>query len=178
MYAESPAAIAIQRRSKRQLLTSYDASNGDGRRQRRLRPNGSCSSSGRRTNISVNSGCGVHVCLHLVCLRRRESPADSPVDSRTGGYQVTSALGFTQAKVQSRGGRFDLMVLGHSLPCSDKTALIEFFRSHYSAPILCLLRAGEATVEGADHYVSPDNPKRLIVEIANILGETQRSVSA
>lgn len=85
------------------------------------------------------------------------------------GYQVVSALGFKEAERKCKDGGFQLMVLGHSIPFNDKQALLEQFREHSAAPVVSLLRTGEAFVDGADYHVSPDDPRALVREIVTIV---------
>ena len=57
----------------------------------------------------------------------------------TVGYEVVSACGFKDAIDQcERGGKFDLFVLGHSIPRSHKQDLIVAFRSRCPAPVIAL----------------------------------------
>jgi DNA-binding response OmpR family regulator len=85
------------------------------------------------------------------------------------GYVVVSALGYTEAQKKCAQGSYDLLILGHSIPESDKRALISEFRANCPAPIVSLLRRGESVVDGADYHVSPDDPRTLIREIRTIL---------
>ncbi len=52
------------------------------------------------------------------------------------GYAVTSALGFTDAVKQCKAGTFDLFILGHSIPDSDKRELVHIFTEHSKSPVL------------------------------------------
>jgi DNA-binding response OmpR family regulator len=84
------------------------------------------------------------------------------------GYLVTSALGFTQALAHCKGAGFDLFVLGHSIPTSDKQELIKTFRESCPAPILSLGRVGEDAV-ASDYHIYPDDPEELLRTISNIV---------
>jgi DNA-binding response OmpR family regulator len=84
------------------------------------------------------------------------------------GYNVVSALGFKDAERQCQEGRFDLLVMGHSIPVTDKQALIAMFRKTSGTSVVSILRAGEGLVDGADHHVWPDDPRALVQEIAAI----------
>ncbi|HET9282603.1 MAG TPA: hypothetical protein VFR24_11640 [Candidatus Angelobacter sp.] len=77
------------------------------------------------------------------------------------GYTVTSALGFSLAIGQCRNSGFDLFILGHSIPDTDKNELIRTFRENCHAPILSLERPGEAYVP-CDYHASPDDPARFL----------------
>jgi DNA-binding response OmpR family regulator len=92
------------------------------------------------------------------------------------GYSVTNALGFTQSIKECRSGGFDLFILGHSIPQTDKLALIESFRENCPAPILSLERHGEDFVP-CDYHASPDKPEKFVEAVENILaGRENRSV--
>jgi CheY-like chemotaxis protein len=84
------------------------------------------------------------------------------------GYNVTSALGFTESVEHCRNGSFDLFILGHSIPHKDKLHLIETFRHNCPAPILCLARFGETQVPG-DFHASPDDPVRFLKVVDDIM---------
>jgi DNA-binding NtrC family response regulator len=84
------------------------------------------------------------------------------------GCTVTSALGFTQAISHCRDCAFDLFILGHSIPETDKRELINTFRSNCSAPILSLERHGDTFVP-CDFHASPDDPAKLLEVVERIL---------
>jgi DNA-binding response OmpR family regulator len=92
------------------------------------------------------------------------------------GYTVTSALGFTQANSHCGKAGYDLFILGHSIPETDKKELIRTFRANCpAAPILSLERPGEVVV-ASDYHASPDNPEKLLEIIDGIVsGREQRS---
>ncbi len=77
------------------------------------------------------------------------------------GFHITDALGFIQAIKHCRTGGFDLFILGHSIPETDKLELIENFRKNCPAPILSLERHGEHFVP-CDFHASPDAPDRIV----------------
>jgi CheY-like chemotaxis protein len=83
------------------------------------------------------------------------------------GYRVTSALGLDAALAQFRnkGERFDAVVIGHSIPHSDKEALVEVFRANSAGPVIALKKPGEKRVRGADVEILPD-PEELIATLA------------
>jgi CheY-like chemotaxis protein len=91
------------------------------------------------------------------------------------GYDVTSALGFTEAVEQCQKSNFDLFIIGHSIPDKDKLHLIETFRKHCPAPIVSLERFGEKHVP-CDFHSSPYDPASFITVVSDILaGREQRS---
>jgi CheY-like chemotaxis protein len=92
------------------------------------------------------------------------------------GYEVTSALGFTDAVERCKNGSFDLFILGHSIPHKDKLHLIETFRNNCPAPILSLERFGEIQVP-CDFHASPDNPERFLKVVDGIFAARENSPS-
>lgn len=84
------------------------------------------------------------------------------------GYKVTSALGFTQAIAHCNKPDFDLFILGHSIPISDKLELIRTFRQNNQAPILSLERHGEEKVQ-CDFHASPDEPEEFLATVERIV---------
>jgi len=86
------------------------------------------------------------------------------------GYSVTSALGFSQAITHCRTAGFDLFILGHSIPDTDKNELIRTFRENCPAPILSLERHGEDSVP-CDYHASPDDPAKFLKTVDGILGD-------
>ena len=86
------------------------------------------------------------------------------------GHQVTSALGFAQATTRCKEGAFDLLIMGHTIPATDKQKLIEIFRSSCPAPVLSLRRQGD-TLVAADFHVFSDSPDKLLKTVGNILTE-------
>jgi DNA-binding response OmpR family regulator len=84
------------------------------------------------------------------------------------GYKVTSALGFTQAIAHCKVPDFDLFVLGHSIPVSDKLELIKTFRKSCQSPILSLERHGEEKVR-CDFHASPDEPEEFLATVERIV---------
>ena len=84
------------------------------------------------------------------------------------GYRVTSALGFTQSIAHCNTPDFDLFILGHSIPLSDKHELIKTFRQNCAAPILSLERHGEEKIP-CDFHASPDEPDDFLETVERIL---------
>src|SRR5262249_6977988 len=86
------------------------------------------------------------------------------------GYRVTSALGFEEASAVCKGGAFDLVILGHSIPYGDKKNLIESVRNSFATPVLSLWQHDGRVVDTADYLGFSDNPARLLNSVATILG--------
>lgn len=85
------------------------------------------------------------------------------------GCQVVSASDFSHALQHcNNGSRFDLFVLGHSIPNPEKEALVTAFRSHCSAPVIALKRLGEEPTASADFEIEPD-PGQLLQVISRVI---------
>ena len=90
--------------------------------------------------------------------------------SARAGYSVTSARGFAEAlQVCSSDQQFDLFIVGHSIPHSDKEALIQAFRAQRSTALVVVLKLDwESAVAGADMAIEP-SPHELLKSVANLL---------
>lgn len=97
---------------------------------------------------------------------------------RRRGYNVTSEFGFTNAVAACKAARFDLFILGHSIPPSDKSELIKTFRMYCPAPVLSLLRHGESVETQADSCISPDEPEVLLDRVDQMLRPRTDNASA
>lgn len=92
------------------------------------------------------------------------------------GYEVISVADFAKAVQHcGRGSKFDLFILGHSIPAAEKNALISAFRAHSSAPVVALKKVGEETPMSADFQIEPD-PGQLLSVISRII--SNRAASA
>ncbi len=94
------------------------------------------------------------------------------------GYRVSSALGFTQAMARCKAEKFDLFILGHSIPDPDKNELIKAFRKVNGTPVLSLRRYGEIPAAKADHEIPVDDPAEFLRTVAKILGKGARNDGA
>jgi DNA-binding NtrC family response regulator len=94
---------------------------------------------------------------------------------RAQGYDVVSALGPAQAMTHCQSGtKFDLFILGHSIPKADKESLVGAFRVHCPAAIVALKKPGEAPVEGADFEIDPE-PEKLLALVAALISGSAAS---
>lgn len=85
------------------------------------------------------------------------------------GWEVTSASDFAQAlQYCSQPTRFDLFVLGHSIPWPERKSLVAAFRAHSTAPVIALSKIGEEPTTGADLHIEPD-PDRLLAAISGLI---------
>src|SRR5919204_64924 len=91
---------------------------------------------------------------------------------RASGFNVTSALGFTEAAAHCRNSGFDLVIIGHSIPRNDRAALIEQVKAHNHGRILSLRRQGEEPIAGVDHSVeSSEGPDVLLAAVKAALAQ-------
>jgi CheY-like chemotaxis protein len=87
---------------------------------------------------------------------------------RGAGYSVTSAVGRAQAHSQCRS-KADLLILGHSVPASEKKEVIACFRQHSTGPVLSLLRSHQQKLPEADFAVEAFNPADVVRVVRKIL---------
>jgi DNA-binding NtrC family response regulator len=87
----------------------------------------------------------------------------------THGYTVTSAEGFVQALRFCSAGKYDLLIIGHSIPHEDKEALLAETRKNCASPVLVLLRVGEPPLVGASDSVDAMRPDLLLAAIERLL---------
>ena len=88
------------------------------------------------------------------------------------GFDVSSAFGFAEAlEICKTRHDFDLILMGHSMPQKDKTALLAALRPRCSAPLLSILRHGDSLIPQADYSVdSNDGPTALLAAVNEALG--------
>ena len=91
------------------------------------------------------------------------------------GHQVVSAEGFARAyracdACNVEDDRFDLIILGHSIPYDDKREMIKHCTRACSCPVLALVRSNEGSVEGAAVSVESLNPQAFVTAVRDILG--------
>jgi len=86
----------------------------------------------------------------------------------SAGYLVTSALGRAEAALLCRS-RADLLVLGHSVPPSEKQEVIACYRQYSTGPILSLLRSNQQKLPEADFGVEVSDPAEVLQVVRKIL---------
>lgn len=89
------------------------------------------------------------------------------------GFEVLSAEGFSQAweAAENRENRFNLIILGHSIPPTDKKAIINHMRDSCDCPILALLRPFESPVSEAAISIDAGDPHALVNAVREMLGQ-------
>jgi CheY-like chemotaxis protein len=87
------------------------------------------------------------------------------------GHTVVSAEGFAKACATcAQDGKFDLIVLGHSIPHDDKLEIVRHCGTACSCPVLALLRPNESIVEGAARSVDSSRPEKFLRAINELVG--------
>ena len=84
------------------------------------------------------------------------------------GFEVESAVGFSAAIQACKKGTFDLVIMGHSIPPEDKSAIIKQLRAVCSTPILALRRPNEAPIKTAEYNIDSGDPRRFLSYIKEI----------
>jgi DNA-binding response OmpR family regulator len=86
------------------------------------------------------------------------------------GYDVISAEGLEEAIAKCRSASYDLLIIGHSVPATDKQALMEESKRHCKSPILALLRPGEREIKGASRSLDATyHPDSLLLMVEDLL---------
>ncbi|HEY6273539.1 MAG TPA: hypothetical protein VIX19_16285 [Terriglobales bacterium] len=88
------------------------------------------------------------------------------------GYQVTSALGFSESIDQCERGGFDLFLVGHSIPQVEIEKMIAVLRNNCRCPVLLLLAPFEPIANAAEHaeqVVVSTEPDELLEAVAKTL---------
>jgi CheY-like chemotaxis protein len=84
------------------------------------------------------------------------------------GYLVTSAVGRAEAALRCGCGA-DLLVLGHSVPASEKKEVIACYRQYSTGPVLSLLRSDQQKLPDADYGVEASDPAEVVQVVRRIL---------
>lgn len=86
------------------------------------------------------------------------------------GFQVSSAASIDQAIKLCADKKFELIVIGHSMPLESRRLLVRELRRRCAAPLLALQRPGETPVTGVNRvFDSTQSPARLLAEVIGIL---------
>lgn len=84
------------------------------------------------------------------------------------GYEVVSTSDIAATLEECKKDDFDALILGHSIPHSDKQKFVQAFRQVCEAAIISLRRSlGDQPVAGADYDIEPD-PDPLLKVIARV----------
>jgi DNA-binding response OmpR family regulator len=98
---------------------------------------------------------------------------------RKAGYTVTSALGFVDAIRLCREIKYDLAIIGHSIPLHDQQALLEEIRNSSNAPVLSVFRSSDGALQGADYSLEGmEGPDALVSAVHKAMARRLRAKSA
>jgi DNA-binding response OmpR family regulator len=98
---------------------------------------------------------------------------------RKAGYTVTSALGFVDAIRLCREIKYDLAIIGHSIPLHDSQALLAAIRESSDAPVLSLYRSNDGALDGADYSLEGmEGPEALVSAVKEVIARRARAKSA
>lgn len=87
------------------------------------------------------------------------------------GFEVVSSFGFAESLENSKKGPFDLVVLGHSLPRKDKSAIVAALKGKSRPKILSIRRHGYPPIPEADASVDAlEGPAALVEAVRQTLG--------
>jgi len=80
------------------------------------------------------------------------------------GFVVIPAHSFGEAvRACERAGAFDLIIIGHSIPRTEKEKFFPEFKKKCSGPVLSIRKHGESPLPGVDYSMdSHDGPQVLI----------------
>ena len=100
-----------------------------------------------------------------------------PMMLEQSGFDVVSAYGFAEASLICKTDpTFDLIVMGHSIPHSDKVALIGMLRPNCNAPLLSIQKAFEPPLTEAQFSVhSAQGPEGFLHAVRSALGQEATS---
>lgn len=88
------------------------------------------------------------------------------------GYRVTSVIGLASALHACQEHRYDLVIIGHSIPAPHKRKMMEHLRAVCATPVLQLQRPGE-NVPGADYSHNPiEGPQAFLAVVDQILSDS------
>ena len=95
------------------------------------------------------------------------------------GYTVTSALGFEEAMERCHSSQYDIVLIGHSIPRTEKSTLAAILRQHCDAPILSIRMQGDPPLAEADYSVQADEgPTILLAGVRAILEAREKKAPA
>ena len=87
------------------------------------------------------------------------------------GHRVASAEGYAEAIRLCKDSKFDLIIMGHSIPHEDKRAMLRECRKSCYCPVLALLRSNEPPLEKADRSVDSSDTDAFIGAVDGLLAE-------
>ncbi len=91
---------------------------------------------------------------------------------RQEGYEVESAQTLQEAVELSRSTRFDVVIIGHSIPAEDQQHMAEEVRKNCPGVLVIALRRRDGErLPFADRALEPYKPEEMVRELRVMLGE-------
>ena len=90
------------------------------------------------------------------------------------GFEVESAVGFSAAIHACENGKFDLVIMGHSIPSADQDFIIKQLKALSDASILALRRPHDGPLETAEYNLDPGDPERFLSYVKEITNHKRR----
>jgi hypothetical protein len=90
---------------------------------------------------------------------------------RKAGYDVTAALGFVEAQRLCAEQKFDVVVIGHTIPANDKLALIQCAQQGAGAAALCLRKPNDPVLREPDYSTDRTDPDGLVEAVKTTLAQ-------
>jgi DNA-binding NtrC family response regulator len=82
------------------------------------------------------------------------------------GFSVTTALGWDEAlHMAGRAGDFDLVVIGSSIPRSDKEKLLAAVKRNSHVKVLSIRQPGDPPIPRADYSIDTLYDPQALVEV-------------
>jgi DNA-binding NtrC family response regulator len=82
------------------------------------------------------------------------------------GYEVTTALGWSEAlHMCGRAREFDLVMIGSSIPRSDKEKLLNEAKSNGAAKVLSIRRPGDPPLPRAEYSIESLYDPQALVDV-------------
>lgn len=88
------------------------------------------------------------------------------------GFDAVSFVGIDGLEALNELGPFNVIVLGQSVPDTDKKILVPKLRQVFSAPIISVPSSPEELLDGADFHIEPD-PEELLKLLFRLVGKKQ-----
>jgi CheY-like chemotaxis protein len=80
-------------------------------------------------------------------------------------FAVTPVIGFTEAIERCKAEKkFDLVLMGHSMPQTDKAALIAIIKKHCPAPLMSIRKHGEQPLPEAEFSLDSQADPAVFIE--------------
>ena len=74
-------------------------------------------------------------------------------------------------------GKYDLAIMGHSIPLPDKEALLKTINQQCGVPVISLTRRSEPDLSGVAALVDPHEPKTFLETVERILAMRKTSAA-